>query len=65
MAPDEAERLRKLAAWINKHPAVYLFLDDDAPGQKAIRQAAHLLGMKVQIGRMARLVSRDEANHVQ
>lgn len=64
MAPDEAERLRKLAAWINKHPAVYLFLDDDAPGQKAIRQAAHLLGMKVQIGRMARLVSRDEANHV-
>lgn len=65
MAPEEAERLRKLAGWINKHPAVYLFLDDDEPGQKAIRQAAHLLGMKVQIGRMTRLMSRDEANNVE
>ncbi len=65
MSPEEAERLRRLAGWINKHPAVYLFLDDDAPGQKAIRQAAHLLGMKVQIGRMTRLMSRDEANNVE
>lgn len=65
MSPEEAERLRKLAGWINKHPAVYLFLDDDEAGQKAIRQAAHLLGMKVQIGRMTRLVTRDEENHVE
>lgn len=65
MSPEEAERLRKLAGWINKRSAVYLFLDDDEPGQKAIRQAAHLLGMKVQIGRMTRLVARDEDNHVE
>ena len=65
MSPEEAERLRKLAGWVNKHPAVYLFLDDDEAGQKAIRQAAHLLGMKVQIGRMMWLVTRDEENHVE
>jgi hypothetical protein len=65
MAPEDAARLRELAAWINKHPAVYLFLDDDEAGQKAVRQAANLLGMKVQIGRMSRLVSRDEANNVE
>jgi DNA primase len=38
-----------------------LFLDDDEAGQKATRQAAHLLGMKVQIGRMSRLTPREEA----
>lgn len=65
MSPEEAERLRKIAAWINKHPAVYLFLDADEAGEKAIRQAAKLIGMKVQIGRMSRLMSRDEANNVE
>jgi DNA primase len=65
MATEDAERLRKLAAWINKHPAVYLFLDDDEAGQKAVKQAAHLIGMKIQVGRMTRLVARDEANHVE
>jgi DNA primase len=61
MAPEDAERLRKMARYINKHPAVTLFLDDDEAGQKATRQAAHLLGMKVQIGRMSRLTPREEA----
>lgn len=52
MAVEDAERLRQLAVWINKHPAVYLMLDDDEPGQKAVGQAASLLGVKVQIMRM-------------
>lgn len=65
MAVEDAERLRKMAEWINKHPQVYLFLDDDEPGQKAVRQAAHLLGIKVQVGRMTRLLARDEANNVE
>ena len=60
MAAEDAERLRKMAEWINKHPAVYLFLDDDEAGQKAVKQAASLLGMKVQVGRMTRLLARDE-----
>lgn len=62
MEPEDAERLRKLAAWINKHPSVYLFLDDDEAGQKAIRHAANLIGMKVQIGHMPRLLPREEAS---
>lgn len=65
MAAEDAERLRKMAEWINKHPAVYLFLDDDEAGQKAVKQAASLLGMKVQVGRMTRLLARDEASNVE
>jgi len=52
LASEEAERMRKLAGAINKHPAVYLQLDDDEAGQKAVRLAAKLLGPKVQIVRM-------------
>jgi hypothetical protein len=52
MAPEDAERMRKLAGYVNKHPAVYLALDNDAAGQKAIRMAARLLGPKTQIVRM-------------
>lgn len=63
MTPEDAERLRKMAAWINKHPAVYLFLDDDEPGQAAVKQAAHLIGMKVQVGRMTRLMPREEVEN--
>ena len=65
MAPEDTERARRLAAYIKKHPAVYLALDDDEAGQKAIRFAAKMLGMKVQIVRMSRLTPRDEANHVE
>src|SRR3990172_1994707 len=60
MAMEDAERLRKMAAWVNKHPAVYLFLDDDEAGQKAVKEAAKLLWMKVQIGRMSRLMARED-----
>lgn len=63
MAPEDAERLRRLAAWINKHPAFYLFMDDDEAGQKAIREAANLIGLKIQIGRMSRLMPREEASN--
>lgn len=66
MAVEDAERLRQLAAWIGKHPAVYLMLDDDEAGQRATKQAANLLGAKVQIMRMSRgLLARDEANNVE
>lgn len=65
MAPEDGERFRRLTAYIMKHPAVYLALDDDEAGQKAIRMAAKMLGPKVQIVRMSRLVARDEANNVE
>ena len=58
MAPEDAERMRKLAAYINKHPAVYLSLDDDEAGQKALKLAAKLLGPKTQILRMWEMVTR-------
>jgi DNA primase len=54
VAPDEAERMRKMAAQINKHKGVYLHFDEDDAGQKAIRLAAMLLGPKIQIVRMTR-----------
>lgn len=60
MAPEDGERMRKLAAFVNKHPAVYLCLDADEAGQKATRLAAKLLGPKVQILRMSRAVSREQ-----
>lgn len=52
MAPEDGERIRKLAGYINKHPAVYLAFDEDEAGQKAIRLAAKLLGPKVQVVKM-------------
>ena len=60
MAPEDGERMRKLAGQIKKHPAVYLSLDDDDAGQKGVRLAAKLLGPKVQILRMSRAMPRDE-----
>lgn len=54
VAPEEAERMRKMGALINKHQAVYLHFDEDEAGQKAIRLAAKLLGPKIQIVRMTR-----------
>jgi hypothetical protein len=61
VAPEEAERMRKMAALINKHPAVYLQFDNDEPGQKAIRLAAKLLGPKIQIVQMSKAYSREDA----
>jgi DNA primase len=54
VASEEAERMRKMAALINKHKTVYLHFDEDDAGQKAIRLAAMLLGPKIQIVRMTR-----------
>lgn len=65
MAPEDGERMRKLAAQINKHPAVYLHLDEDEAGQKAIRLAAKLLGPKTQIVRPSRLYTREDAEEDQ
>lgn len=65
MAPEDGERQRRLTAYLKKHATVYLALDDDEAGQKAIRLAAKMLGMKLQVVRMTRLVARDEANHVE
>lgn len=61
MVPEEAERLRKLAGYIKKHPALYLAMDDDEAGQAAIPLAAKLLGPKIQVVKMARSsASKDE-----
>jgi len=61
MAPEDAERMRKLAGYIHKHPAVYWQFDDDEAGQKAVRLAAKMVGAKVQIVRMSRQWSREDA----
>lgn len=65
MTPEDADRIRQLGGYINKHPVFYLFMDDDEPGQKAVRYAAKILGPKMMVGRMTRLMARDEANNVQ
>ena len=53
--------MRKLAAYLKKHPSLYLSLDDDEAGQKALRLAAKLLGPKVQIVHMSRAYTREDA----
>lgn len=65
MTPEDGERMRQLAAYINKHPAFYLFMDDDEAGQKTVAMAAKLLGPKMMVGRMTRLQPRNEANNVE
>jgi len=60
MAPEDGERMRKMAAFINKHPAVYMSLDADEAGHRAIKLAAKLLGPKVQILRMSRAKPRED-----
>lgn len=60
MTPEDAERFRRLAAYLLKHPQLYLALDDDDAGQKAVRLAAKMLGPKIQIVKMTRLVPRSE-----
>lgn len=61
MAPEDGERLRRLAGQIKKHPAVYLHFDEDEAGQKTIKMAAKLLGPKLQIMRMSRQYTREDA----
>jgi len=53
MSVEDAERLRRLAAYLKKHPTLYLAFDDDEAGQSAIPLAAKLLGVKIQIVRMS------------
>jgi DNA primase len=65
MAPEDGERLRKLAGYINKHPAVYLQLDDDDAGRKVVHWAAKLLGPRTQIVRMAQLKPREAVSNQQ
>ena len=63
MAPEDGERLRKLAAYIKKHPAVYLQLDNDEAGQKTVHWAAKLLGPRTQIVRMSQAYTREDAKN--
>jgi DNA primase len=60
MSPEDGERFRRLIAYLQKHPALYLALDDDEAGQKAIRHAAKALGPKIQIVHMTKLLPRGE-----
>jgi hypothetical protein len=62
MAPEDGERLRKLAGYIKKHPAVYLQLDNDEAGQKVVHWAAKLLGPRTQIVRMSQAYTREDAD---
>jgi len=62
MAVEDAERLRKQAAYIKKHPALYLAMDDDEAGQAVLPLAAKLLGPKIQIVRMTKPKSQDDAD---
>ena len=61
LADDDRERMMRLAGYLKRHPALYLALDEDEAGQKAIRLAAKLLGPRVQIVHMgSRAVTREE-----
>jgi len=62
IAPEDGERMRRMAARINKHPAVYLALDNDEAGNKAEHLAAKLLGPKIQILRMSHTWTREDAD---
>lgn len=62
MAVEDAERLRKLAGYLKKHPALYLALDDDDAGRAAIPMAAKVLGVKIQVVRMSQASPRGEAD---
>lgn len=62
VSPEDGERMRRMAAFIRKHPAVYLCLDEDEAGAKAVKLAAQLLGPKVQILRMSRAMPRNSSD---
>lgn len=64
MGDENLAQVRQLVAYLKKHPAVYLNLDEDEAGQKALKTAVRLLGPKTQIVRIPRLVSRNEANEI-
>lgn len=51
IAPEDGERMRKLVGFVRKHPKVYLALDMDEAGQKAVKLAGRWLGPKVQVVR--------------
>lgn len=55
------EELSGLLGYLRKHPTIYLALDEDAAGQAAIKVTARLLGPKVQIVRMPRHFTREDA----
>jgi len=61
MAPEDGERMRKLVAYIKKHPKIYVALDADEAGERTIRLAAKWLGPKIQIVRMSQAVGRSGA----
>ncbi len=61
LAPEDAERTRKLAGYLMKHSQVYLALDEDEAGQESMRAAGRLLGPKVQIVRMDMTWTREDA----
>jgi DNA primase len=60
LGDEDRERLLRLVGYLRKHPALYLHLDEDEAGQKGIRDAAKLLGAKVQIVKMTRLMPRED-----
>jgi len=55
------EELSGVLGYLRKHPSIFLALDEDAAGQAAIKVTARLLGPKVQIVRMPRHFTRDDA----
>lgn len=65
MSPEDGERMRKLVAYIGKHPSVYLCLDEDEAGQNGMRLAAKWLGPKLQIVRMITPYTREDAKRDQ
>jgi len=59
MSDEDRERVLRLVGYLRKHPALYLNLDEDEAGQKGVKAAAKLLGAKVQIVRIPRLLPRE------
>jgi DNA primase len=64
MAAEDGERMRKLVALIGKHPRVYVCLDMDEAGERALKLAAKWLGPKVQVLRMSQAMPREDGAEV-
>ena len=59
MSDEDRERALRLVGYLRKHPALYLNLDEDEAGQKGVKAASKLLGAKIQIVRIPRLLPRE------
>ena len=62
-SPEEQEPIMRWVKKMWKHDGLYYAPDDDEAGEKNVRMIGKVFGPKIQIVKMARLVTRDEASN--